>query len=287
MFKKILIANRGEIAVRLIRACRELGITTVAVYSDADRSSLHVLAADEAYHIGAAPAEQSYLNAERIIEVARAARADAILPGYGFLSEEAGFAELCANHDIKFIAPNPQAIRIMSKKLTSRAAVSDAGVAPISGMMEALQGEDDCQEWATRLGYPLIIKADGGSGGQAMRKVDSPDELLPTYRAVKNEADTIFADDTVYMERYIENSRHIEVQILGDRYGNLIHLGERDCSIQRNHQKLIEEAPSPLFDDKKRERLGQMAIAIAHSINYDSAGTVEFILDTKTGEFSS
>ncbi len=285
MFKKILIANRGEIAVRVVRACKELGIATVAVYSDVDRAGLHVRVADEAYCIGPAPARQSYLNPDKIIEVARKAKVDAIHPGYGFLSENADFAELCIKNEIVFIGPNPQAIRIMGNKTTSRVAVAEMNVPLVPGMKENLRNEKHCQEWADKIGYPLMLKAAAGGGGKGMRKVDGPDKLMDAFRATKSEALKSFNDDAVYMERYIENPRHIEIQILGDKHGNMIHVGERECSIQRRHQKLIEEAPSPIVDDPMRQRMGEAALKAARAVDYDSAGTVEFIVSGTTKEF--
>lgn len=285
MFKKILIANRGEIAVRVVRACKELGIATVAVYSDVDRASLHVRVADEAYCIGPAPSSQSYLNTDKIIEVARKAKVDAIHPGYGFLSENAEFAELCVKNEIVFIGPNPQAIRIMGNKTTSRIAVAEMNVPLVPGMKENLRNEKHCREWAVKIGYPLMLKAAAGGGGKGMRKVDGPDELLDAFRATKSEAGKSFNDDAVYMERYIANPRHIEIQILGDKYGNMIHVGERECSIQRRHQKVIEEAPSPIVDDEMRQRMGEVALTAARTVDYDSVGTVEFIVSGESREF--
>lgn len=285
MFKKVLIANRGEIAVRVVRACRELGIATVAVYSEVDRAGLHVRVADEAYCIGPAPSSQSYLNTATIIEVARKAGADAIHPGYGFLSENAEFAELCLKNDLVFIGPNPQAIRIMGNKTTSRVAVAEMNVPLVPGMKENLRNENHCQEWADRIGYPLMLKAAAGGGGKGMRKVDLPDELLGAFRATKSEAIKSFNDDAVYMERYVENPRHIEIQVLGDKHGNMIHVGERECSIQRRHQKVIEEAPSPIVDEPLRQRMGEAALKAARAVSYDSAGTVEFIVSGTTREF--
>ena len=285
MFKKVLIANRGEIAVRVVRACKELGIATVAVYSDVDRAGLHVRVADEAYCIGPAPSSLSYLNSDKIIEVARIAKVDAIHPGYGFLSENAEFAELCVKNDIIFIGPNPQSIRIMGNKTTSRVAVAERNVPLVPGMKENLRNEKHCQEWADKIGYPLMLKAAAGGGGKGMRKVDGPDELMDAFRATKSEAGKFFKDDAVYMERYIENPRHIEIQVLGDKYGNMIHLGERECSIQRRHQKVIEEAPSPIVDGEMRQRMGEAALIVARTVDYDSVGTVEFIVSGKSREF--
>lgn len=285
MFKKVLIANRGEIAVRVVRACNELSIATVAVYSEVDRASLHVRVADEAYCIGPAPSNQSYLLADKVLEVAKKSGVDAIHPGYGFLSENAEFAELCIKNGIVFIGPNPQAIRIMGNKTTSRVAVAEMNVPLVPGMKENLLNEDHCQEWAEKIGYPLMLKAAAGGGGKGLRKVDKPEGLLDAFRATKSEAIKSFKDDAVYMERYVESPRHIEIQILGDKHGNMIHLGERECSIQRRHQKIIEEAPSPIMDEEMRQRMGAAALSAARAVNYDSAGTVEFIVSGASREF--
>ncbi len=285
MFKKILIANRGEIAVRVIRACRELGIGTVAVYSEADRSALHVRVADEAWCIGPPPAGESYLRMDKILEVARKTEAEGIHPGYGFLAENAEFAERCAQEGITFIGPNPRAIRLMGNKTTSRAAVAEMDVPLVPGMKENLIDEEHAQKWAEEIGFPLMLKAAAGGGGKGMRKIDDPRELLNAFRAARSEALKSFGDDAVYMERYIENPRHVEIQVLGDRHGNIIHVGERECSIQRRHQKVLEESPSPIVDEEMRRRMGEAAIAAARSVDYDSAGTVEFIVSGKTRDF--
>jgi len=285
MFNKILIANRGEIAVRIIRACRDLGITSVAVYSDADRGAPHVRLSDEAYRIGPPSAQESYLCSDRLIEVATRVGADAVHPGYGFLSENAGFAESCADAGLVFIGPSPAAIRIMGNKTTARAAVAAMDVPLVPGMLENILDEDHCQHWAERIGYPLMLKAAAGGGGKGMRKVEKPEELLLAFRAAKSEAGKSFSDDAVYMERFVESPRHIEIQVLGDQHGNLIHLGERECSIQRRHQKVVEEAPSPFVDDKLRQAMGAAAIKAARSVNYNSAGTVEFIVSGNSREF--
>jgi acetyl-CoA carboxylase biotin carboxylase subunit len=285
MFKKVLIANRGEIAVRVIRACKELGIATVAVYSEADRAGLHVRLADEAYCVGPAPSNQSYLVVDKIIAVANKAKVDAIHPGYGFLSENAEFAELCVSNDIVFIGPNTQAIRIMGNKTTSRVAVAEMNVPLVPGMKENLLNEQHCEEWAEKIGYPLMLKAAAGGGGKGMRKVDKPEDLLDAFRATKSESLKSFNDDEVYMERYVEGPRHIEIQVLGDKHGNMIHVGERECSIQRRHQKVIEEAPSPIVDEEMRQRMGEAALNAARAVNYDSAGTVEFIVSGESREF--
>lgn len=284
MFKKVLIANRGEIAVRVIRACREMGIGTVAVYSQADRRALHVRLADEAYYLGATVGE-SYLSAASLIEAARHSNAEAIHPGYGFLSENADFAELCASNGIGFIGPNPRAIRVMGNKTTSRAAVAAMNVPLVPGMQENLVDEGHCRQWAERIGFPLMLKAAAGGGGKGMRRVERPEDLAEAFRAARSEARRAFADDAVYMERYVEKPRHVEIQVLGDKHGNLIHLGERECSIQRRHQKIIEEAPSPIVDAEMRQRMGEAAITAAGAVGYDSAGTVEFIVSGQTREF--
>ena len=285
MFKKILIANRGEITIRVIRACKELGVATVAVYSEADRAALHVRAADEAYCIGPAPSKDSYLNQAKILEVAKACGADAIHPGYGFLSENAPFAESCAAAGITFIGPNTRAIRIMGNKTTSRVAVFDMGVPLVPGMRENLLDEAHALEWADKIGFPIMLKAAAGGGGKGMRMVTRIEDVAAAFRAAKAEAEHAFGDDAVYMERYIENPRHIEIQLLGDQHGHIIYCPERECSIQRRHQKVIEEAPSTLVDPDLRRRMGEAAVKAARAVDYDSAGTVEFIVSGKTKEF--
>jgi len=285
MFAKILIANRGEIAIRLIRACKELGVPTVAVYSEADRAALHVRAADEAFCVGPAPSQQSYLNGPRILEVARACGADAIHPGYGFLSEQAAFAEACARAGVTFIGPNPRAIRVMGNKTTSRVAVHAMGVPLVPGMRENLASEDQAMAWARELGFPLMMKAASGGGGKGLRMISRLEDLPAAYRAAKAESLHAFGDDAVYLERYIEHPRHIEIQLLGDKHGNLIYFPERECSIQRRHQKVIEEAPSTLVDPELRRKLGEAAVQAARAVDYDSAGTVEFIVAGLTREF--
>jgi acetyl-CoA carboxylase biotin carboxylase subunit len=285
MFKKILIANRGEITIRIIRSCKEMGVSTVAVYSEADRAALHVRAADEAYCIGPAPSRESYLNQDRILEVAKACGADAIHPGYGFLSENVQFAERCAAQGITFIGPNPEAIRTMGNKTTSRVAVFAMGVPLVPGMRENLKSEAHALEWAEKIGFPIMMKAASGGGGKGMRMVTRLEDIPGAYRGAKAEAAHAFGDDAVYMERYIENPRHIEIQLLGDKHGNIIYCPERECSIQRRHQKVIEEAPSTLVDPEMRRRMGEAAVKAARAVNYDSAGTVEFIVSGKTKEF--
>jgi acetyl-CoA carboxylase biotin carboxylase subunit len=285
MFKKILIANRGEITIRVIRACKELGVPTVAVYSEADRAALHVRAADEAYCIGPAPSRDSYLRGDRILEVATTCGADAIHPGYGFLSENAEFAEACAARGITFIGPNPRAIRVMGNKTTSRVAVYDMGVPLVPGMRENLQSEAQALEWADRIGFPIMMKAAAGGGGKGLRMISRKEDVVDAYRAAKSEGLAAFGDDAVYMERYIENPRHIEIQVLGDKHGNIIYCPERECSIQRRHQKVIEEAPSPIVDAEMRRAMGEAALKAARAVDYDSTGTVEFIVSGKSREF--
>jgi len=285
MFRKILIANRGEIAIRITRACRELDIAVVAVYSEADRAALHVRVADEAHCIGPAPARESYLRMDRILEMAERTGADAIHPGYGFLSENATFAEACAARGITFIGPNPGAIRIMGNKTTSRVAADSMGVPVVPGMKENLRDAEHALEWAQRIGFPLMMKAAAGGGGKGMRLVQRQEEVASAFRAASAEALSAFGSDAVYLERYVEEPRHIEIQVLGDRHGHVVYFPERDCSIQRRHQKVIEESPSVLVDPDMRRRLGEAALKAARAVGYDSAGTVEFIVSARTREF--
>jgi acetyl-CoA carboxylase biotin carboxylase subunit len=285
LFNKILVANRGEIAVRIIRACKELRIHTVAVYSEADRAALHVRVADEAYCIGPAPASRSYLRTDTIIEVAKKSGCDAIHPGYGFLSEQADFAELCAAEGITFIGPNPHAIRTMGSKTEARAVAAAQDVPLVSGMQEELIDDQQALQWAATIGYPLMVKAVNGFGGKGMRKIERPEDLTKLVRAARSEAYNSFGSRAVYLERFIKKPRHIEVQIFGDKQGNIIHFMERECSIQYRHQKMIEEAPSPIVDDDLRRKLGEAAIRIARAVGYDSAGTVEFLVCAATREF--
>jgi acetyl-CoA carboxylase biotin carboxylase subunit len=275
---KVLIANRGEIAVRVIRACRELGIRTVAVYSDADRAALHVRYADEAYHIGPPPARESYLVIEKIIDVARRSGADAIHPGYGFLSEREAFAEACIDSGITFIGPRPHAIRMMGDKQAARATVRKAGVPIIPGTEPGLTDEEITNA-ASSIGYPLMVKAAAGGGGKGMRIVRRPEDLEGALAAAHREAEAAFGDGTVYLEKLLEGARHIEIQVLADMYDNTIYLGERECSIQRRHQKLVEEAPSPFVDDDLRRRMGEMAVRAAQTVEYLNAGTIECLVD--------
>jgi acetyl-CoA carboxylase biotin carboxylase subunit len=285
MFKKILIANRGEITIRVIRACKELGVATVAVYSEADRAALHVRAADEAYCIGPASSRESYLRYDKILEVAARSGADAIHPGYGFLSENAEFAEACAAQGVTFIGPNPRAIRVMGNKTTSRVAVYEMGVPLVPGMRENLTSEAQALAWADQIGLPLMMKAAAGGGGKGLRQILRREDVAASYHAAKSESLAAFGDDAVYLERYIENPRHIEIQVLGDKHGNLIYCPERECSIQRRHQKVIEEAPSPIVDAEMRRRMGEAALQAARAVDYDSAGTVEFIVSGKSRDF--
>lgn len=279
MFKKLLIANRGEIAVRVIRACKELGIATAAVYSEADQESLHVKMADEAYCIGPAVATESYLNMTNLMSLATLIEADAIHPGYGFLAENPDFAELCGACGITFIGPDPDAISQMGDKTTARETMKKAGVPVVPGTDGLIEDEEEAKETAREIGYPVIVKATAGGGGKGMRVVHSEEELVHAIRLAQQEAAANFGNPGVYLEKYLLEPRHVEIQILADKHGNVVHLGERDCSIQRRYQKLIEETPSPAVDANLRERMGQAAIAAAKAVNYSGAGTVEFLLD--------
>ncbi len=279
MFKKVLIANRGEIAVRIIRACREIGIPTVAVYSEADANSLHVSLATEAYCIGPAESSRSYLNIPAILSAALISGADAIHPGYGFLSENAEFAEICAKHNIKFIGPSADSMRAMGDKSNARKTMSSKNVPIIPGT-DILKNIKEAKQAAKKIGYPVIIKATAGGGGKAMRVVNNESELEMNINLCKQEAEKFFANGDVYMEKFLVNPRHIEVQVLADKFGNAIHLGERDCSIQRRHQKLIEEAPSPAVNKSLRKKLGEAAVRAAKAVNYEGVGTIEFLLDS-------
>jgi acetyl-CoA carboxylase biotin carboxylase subunit len=278
MFRKILIANRGEIALRVIRACKEMGIRTVAVYSEADRESLHVRFADEEVCIGPPPARDSYLNIPRIIAAAEITGADAIHPGYGFLAENAEFSEICERSEITFIGPTPEQIRQMGDKATARRTMAEVGV-PIVPGTDAISDPDEALEAARGIGFPVLIKAAAGGGGKGMRVAKDADDFVRQYAMARNEAAAAFNDDTVYVEKYLARPRHIEFQILGDQHGRVIHLGERDCSIQRRHQKLIEEAPSPALTPDLRQRMGDAAVRGAKAIDYVGAGTIEMLLD--------
>ena len=284
MFKKILIANRGEIAMRIIRACKELGIKTVAVYSTADKGSLHVKFADEAVCIGPPPSSQSYLNIPNLIAAAEITNADAIHPGYGFLSENAEFSRICSEYGIKFIGPSPEMILAMGDKSTAKSYMKKAGVPTIPGSDGLIKSLEEGKKIASKIKYPVILKATAGGGGRGMRIVHNDTEFEKAWNDAKLEAGAAFANDALYLEKYIEEPRHIEIQILGDRYGKIIHLSERDCSIQRRHQKLVEETPSPIMTERLRRKMGEAAIAGAKSIKYEGAGTIEFLVD-KNGDF--
>lgn len=284
MFNKVLIANRGEIAVRIIRACRELGIATVAVFSEPDREALHTQLADEAVCIGPAKAQDSYLNMQNIISAAVLTNAQAIHPGFGFLSENSIFAEMCEECNIKFIGPDAKTIDEMGNKSHARDLMIKAGVNVIPGSDGTVESIEAAYELADKLGYPVMIKASAGGGGKGIRIAHSKDELKNAYESAKLETSLAFGDDEIYMEKVIVNARHIEIQILGDNFGNVIHLGERDCSIQRRNQKVLEEAPSPKLDDKTRKAMGEAAVRAAKAVGYKGAGTIEFLYD-KDGNF--
>ncbi len=279
MFKKILIANRGEIALRVIRACRELGVQTVAVYSEADRESLHVRFADDDVCIGPAPARESYLNIPRIIAAAEIAGADAIHPGYGFLAENAEFAEICVASNIAFIGPSAAQIRIMGDKSAARKAMQEVGVPIIPGTPGGVEDPEEALKLAREIKFPVIIKAAAGGGGKGMRVATDPEDFARSFQLARSEALSAFGNGEVYVEKYLERPRHIEFQIMGDRHGNVIHLGERDCSVQRRHQKRIEEAPSPALTDSLREKMGEAAVRGAKAIDYVGAGTIEMLLN--------
>ena len=279
MFKKVLIANRGEIAVRVMRACREMGIGTVAVYSEVDRAALHVRKADEAYLIGPAPAAESYLRMDRILEVARRSGAEAIHPGYGFLSENAKFAQACVDAGVKFIGPTAEAMEMMGSKTRARQHMEKAGVPFVPGTSRGLSSPEEGEKVAERIGYPVMLKAAAGGGGKGMRLVHRRQELRSALEAAQSEAQRSFGDGEVYIEKAIVNPRHIEVQVLADEHGNTVWLGERECSIQRRHQKVLEEAPSPIVDADMRRRMGEVAVKVAQAASYTNAGTVEFLVD--------
>ncbi len=279
MLKKILIANRGEIALRIIRTCREMGIRTVAVYSTADKDSLHVRFADEAVCIGKPQSSESYLNIPAIMAAAEITNADAIHPGYGFLAENANFAEICAQYNIKFIGPTPDMIRAMGDKITAKETMIRAGVPVIPGSEGLLESVEEAKQVAKDMGYPVIIKATAGGGGKGMRVVWEESEIEKAYSTAKQEAAASFKNDGIYMEKFVEEPRHIEIQVAGDQFGTVCHLSERDCSIQRRHQKLVEESPSPFMTPELRQRMGEAAIKAAAAINYESVGTIEFLVD--------
>ena len=279
MFKKVLIANRGEIALRVIRACRELGIKTVAVYSEADRYSLHVRFADEAVCIGPPASKESYLSIPRLIAAAEVTNADAIHPGYGFLSENASFAEICATSGLTFIGPDPSSIMAMGDKALAKETMQKAGVPVVPGSDGVVSDYNEVKRIAGEIGYPVIIKATAGGGGRGMRIVRDPGDLENAYRTASHEAEKAFGNPSVYIEKYLEQPRHVEIQIMGDLHGNVVHYGERDCSIQRRHQKLVEESPSPAMTPELREAMGAAAIKGAKGVQYHGAGTIEFLLD--------
>ena len=284
MFDKILIANRGEIAVRIIRACREMGIKTVAVYSEADKDSLHTLLADEAICIGPAPSGQSYLNMERILAATVATKAEAIHPGFGFLSENARFAEMCQKCNITFIGPSADVINKMGNKSEARKTMMEAGVPVVPGGKEPVHTTEEALEMAKKIGFPVMIKASSGGGGKGMRVSRGEEDFEANFQNAQMESIKGFSDDTMYLERYVERPRHIEFQIMADKYGNVIHLGERDCSIQRRHQKVLEESPSVAISEELRKEMGETAVRAAKAVNYENAGTIEFLLD-KNGNY--
>ena len=279
MFKKILIANRGEIALRVIRTCKEMGIKTVAIYSTADKDSLHVKFADEAVCIGKPASADSYLNVAHIMAAAEITNADAIHPGYGFLAENAKFAKICGDHGIKFIGPTPDMINAMGDKITAKQTMINAGVPVVPGVKGLLEGVEHAKIAAKEVGYPVILKATAGGGGKGMRVVWQEDEIEKAFENAKTEAAASFKNDGIYMEKFVEEPRHIEIQIIGDQYGQVCHLSERDCSIQRRHQKLVEESPSPFMTPELREKMGDAAIKAAASIKYEGVGTIEFLVD--------
>ena len=279
MIKKVLVANRGEIAVRVMRTCREMGIWSVAVYSDADRNSMHVRYADQAYHIGPSPSNESYLVIDKIIEAAKKSKADAIHPGYGFLSENAEFSDRCKKEGIIFIGPSSFSISTMGDKITSRRTITKAGIPVVPGTTDPLTSDKEALKVINEIGLPVMIKASAGGGGKGMRLVKNEEDIIPSLRAAKSEAKAAFSDDAVYVEKYIDSPHHIEFQILADRHGNVIHLFERECSVQRRHQKVIEETPSPLMNPKIRKEMGKHAVEVAKAAKYEGAGTIEFIVD--------
>jgi len=280
-FKKILVANRGEIALRIIRACHEMDIETVAVYSQADEESMHVQLADEAYCIGPAQSAKSYLNVSNIMSVALMTGVDAIHPGYGFMAENAAFSEICADHQIKFIGPSPEMIRMMGDKATAKKTMANVGVPVVPGLDGTVADPALVKAWASNAGYPVLIKATAGGGGKGMRLVEQESEVENQLEMARNEAKSAFGNDEVYIEKFIRNPRHIEFQVLADQYGNVVHLGERDCSIQRRHQKLLEEAPSPVVTPEIRERVGNVILKAVRKIGYEGVGTIELLCDSE------
>jgi acetyl-CoA carboxylase biotin carboxylase subunit len=279
MFQKILVANRGEIAVRVMRACREMGIRTVAVYSEADFGALHVRMADEAYGIGPAPSRESYLVVDRIIDVAKRAKADAVHPGYGFLAENAAFARACEDAGITFIGPSPASIGLMGSKVEARRAAAEYGVEMVPGTLDPIKSDEEARTIASSVGYPIMLKASGGGGGKGLRFVASKEELESALRNTRSEALAAFGDDAIYIEKFVERPRHVEIQVLADTHGNAIYVGERECTIQRRHQKVIEECPSPIMDADLRRRMGEAALKVVKAARYYNAGTVEFLVD--------
>jgi acetyl-CoA carboxylase biotin carboxylase subunit len=275
---KVLIANRGEIAVRIIRACRELGYPTVAVYSEPDRAALHVVSADQAFPIGPAPSRQSYLRIDRILDAAKKSGAEAIHPGYGFLAENAGFARACRDAGLLFIGPSPESIEAMGSKTESRTRMKAAGVPVVPGLLEPVKSFDEIVAFAREAGFPIMIKAAAGGGGKGLRRIDREEDLFSAFERVTSEAESFFGDASVYAEKFIESPRHVEVQILGDQHGNIVHVGERECTLQRRHQKVVEEAPSPVVDAVLRAKLGAMAVKAAAAVNYYSTGTIECLM---------
>jgi acetyl-CoA carboxylase biotin carboxylase subunit len=281
MFKKVLIANRGEIAVRVIRACRELGVKTVAVFSEADRAALHVRMADEAYLIGPPPSRESYLVVEKLLDVAERTGAEAVHPGYGFLSERSHFAKACADAGLVFIGPSPEAIDAMGDKVAARRRMIAANVPVVPGSEGTLDSEEEVVATAVKIGFPVMLKAAAGGGGKGMRLVSEESEIRAAARSARSEAQSAFGDDRIYVERFVDSPRHVEVQVLGDTHGNVVHVYERECSIQRRHQKVIEESPSPALDARTREAMGKVAVQAAKAVDYVGAGTIEFLVDSK------
>ena len=279
MIKKILVANRGEIAIRVMRSCREMEITSIAIFSEADRTAKHVLYADEAYCVGPAASKESYLNIEKIIEVAKECHADAIHPGYGFLSENATFARHCQEENIIFIGPDPETMEAMGDKISARIKMIEAGVPVVPGTQENLKSVEEAVELCNKIGYPVMLKASMGGGGKGMRLIHSAEEVEEAYTTAKSESLSSFGDDTVYLEKFVEEPHHIEFQILGDKHGNVIHLCERECSVQRRNQKIVEETPSVFVTPELRKDMGEKAVAAAKAVNYIGAGTIEFLVD--------
>ena len=279
MLKKILIANRGEIAVRIIRACKELNIKTVAIYSEADKDALHTKLADEAVCVGPAPSAKSYLNIQNILEAACTTNCDGIHPGFGFLSENAGFAKMCEESNLKFIGPSYKVIDMMGNKSNSKELMKNAKVPVVPGSDGCVQTCKEALKYAEKIGYPVLLKASAGGGGKGIRKVEKPEEMEDAFNLVKQEAKAAFKDDEIYIEKFIVNPRHVEIQILADEYGNVVHLGERDCSIQRRNQKVLEESPSIILNDELREKMGKAAIRAVKASGYSNAGTIEFLVD--------